>query len=269
VHGGSGEEVAGVAVNRDTFEAEADRLLSAARDAGITLRLIGALAFRRRCPTYGRLQDELGREYTDIDFAGYGKEAGRIRDVFTAHGYREDAGIYVDSEGSRLVFEHPQTRLHLDVFLDKLEFSHTLWWKDRLEIDDETIPLAELVLEKMQIVQINEKDLIDTIMLLMEHPLGGTDGDVINVDLIARLCASDWGLWRTTTMNLEKTAQMAQTYAQLDAGEKHRVREQVGAIVQRIEEQPKTRKWRWRARIGDRKKWYRDVGELGTTIGEV
>jgi hypothetical protein len=259
--------VAGVAVDRRTFEAEATRLLEAAGEAGVTLRLLGAVAFRRRCPRYGRLQDQLGRKYTDIDFAGYGREVAGIRRVLAGNGYREDPGIYVDSEGTRLIFEHPNTHLHLDVFLDKLEFSHTIWWKDRLEVDEETIPMAELVLEKMQILEINEKDLIDTIMLLLEHPLGDGDRDTINVRLMAELCATDWGLWRTTTMNLEKTAQMAQTYQELDAGEKRRVREQVDAVLHRLESEPKSRKWRWRARIGDRKKWYRDVGELGPAVG--
>lgn len=254
-------------IDPQAFEAEADRLVESAREAGIVLRLLGAVAFRRRCPRYGRLQDQLGRTYTDIDLAGYGREVAGIRRVLADRGFREDPAIYVDSEGSRLVFEHPQTRLHVDVFLDKLEFSHTLWWKGRLEVDPHTIPMAELVLEKMQILEINEKDLIDTIILLLEHQLGDTDGDTINVGLIAGLCASDWGLWRTCTMNLDKTAQMAQTYDQLDADEKKRVRDQVGAILGRIEAEPKNRKWRWRARIGDRKKWYRDVGELGPAMG--
>lgn len=257
-----------VAVERETFEAEADRLLDAAREADVTLRLLGALAFRRRCPRYGRLQDQLGRKYTDIDFAGYGREVSGVRRVLVAHGYAEDSGLYVESEGSRMVFEHPDTHLHLDVFLDKLEFSHTISWKGRLEVDEITIPMAELVLEKMQILEINEKDLIDTIMLLLEHPLGDTDDDTINVGLMAGLCAADWGLWRTTTMNLAKTAQMAQTYHQLEANEKGRVSEQVDAILRRMEAEPKSRKWRWRSRIGDRRKWYRDVGELGPKVGE-
>jgi hypothetical protein len=256
-----------IAIDRGTFEAEADRIMEAAAGKGVTLRLLGALAFRRRCPTYGRLQDQLGRGYTDIDFAGYGREVAGIRRAVSAHGYREDPGVYVESEGSRLVFEHPDTHLHLDVFLDKLEFSHTIWWKGRLEVDPQTIPMAELVLEKMQIVEINEKDLIDTIMLLLEHPLGDADGDSINLGVMAELCAADWGLWRTTTMNLEKVAQIAQTYHQLDVEEKRRVRHQADAILHRLKAEPKGRKWRWRARIGDRKKWYRDVGELGPDVG--
>src|SRR5947208_94579 len=120
-----------------------------------------------------------------------------------------DLCVSREPQGARLVFCHPTTGLHIDVFLDQLEFSHTISWNGRLEMDRETIPLAELLLEKMQIFEINEKDLVDTLMLLIEHPLDSTDGESINIDQVARLLARDWGFWRTETMNLEKVAQFA------------------------------------------------------------
>src|SRR5438552_2120362 len=121
-----GRPVGGGSVEKETFEAEAERLLRVAAEAGVTLRLLGALAFARHCPRYSYLQDTLGRTYTDIDFAGYGKEADRVRQMMGRQGFAEDRGVYVESEGSRLVFGHPATGLHVDVFLDKLEFSHTI-----------------------------------------------------------------------------------------------------------------------------------------------
>jgi hypothetical protein len=257
-----------VTLDKESFEAEAHRLVSTAQQAGVILRLIGALAFHRRCPQFGHLQETLGRRYTDIDLAGYGRDVPRIRQLFSSLGYREDSGVYVESEGSRLVFSHPQTGLHVDVFLDKLEFSHTISWNGRLEVDAETVPLAEMLLGKMQIVQINEKDIIDTIMLLLEHPLGESDGDTINIDQISGLTARDWGLWRTLTMNLGKVAEMSGRYEQLSAEEQRVVRTRVGEALGRIEAEPKSRRWKLRARIGDRMKWYRDVDELGPMVHE-
>jgi hypothetical protein len=253
-------------VDRQVFEEEADRILQSADREGVTLRLLGAVAFRRHCGSYGHLQDRLGRTFTDIDFAGYGKQADRIRSLMRALGYQEDAATYVESEGSRLVFGHPQTRLHVDVFLDKLEFCHTIKWNGRLEVDSPTIPLAELLMEKLQIVEINEKDVIDSIMLLLEHRLGDDDDEKINMGKVTDLCASDWGWWRTTTMNLEKVRRLADGYEQLSADEKARVAEQVGSIKDRIDEAPKSLGWRMRAKVGDRKKWYRDVGELAPEV---
>ncbi|HXF36695.1 MAG TPA: hypothetical protein VNO17_05870 [Actinomycetota bacterium] len=249
-------------MDRAAFEAEGDRLVEAARAEGIVLRIVGALAFAKHCPRYRYLQDALGRAYTDIDFAAYGRDAERIRGLLAREGYVEDRQVYVDSEGSRLVLEHPRTRLHLDVFLDKLEFSHTIPWAGRLEVDDPTIPLAEMLLQKMQIVQINEKDIIDTIMLLLEHPLGDHDHETVNVAYVASLCARDWGLWRTVTMNLDKVRAMAATYADLPAPDKARLTEQVQATLDRLAAEPKSLAWKLRSKVGDRKKWYRDVGEL-------
>jgi hypothetical protein len=148
------------------------------------------------------------------------------------------------------------------VFYEKLEFCHIIRWNGRLEVDSPTIPLAELLLEKMQIVKINEKDVIDTIMLLLEHPLGDSDAETINLAQIARLCADDWGLWRTTTMNLDKVKRLAQNYPQLADEQKAQVATQVDAALRRIDAEPKPLPWRLRARVGDRVKWYKDVDEV-------
>jgi hypothetical protein len=255
-------------MDRATFVAEGDRLLAIADQAGVTLRLLGALAFAKRCPVHAHLQERLGRQYTDIDFAGYGVEADRVRALLAGEGYLDDAQVYVDSEGSRLVAEHPGTGLHLDVFLDKLDFCHTVSFKGRLQIDPATIPLAEMLMQKMQIVQINEKDLIDTIMLLLEHPLGDSDADVVNIERVAEVCSRDWGWWRTLTMNLRKVEQMATSYDQLSYAEKRRISEQVATALARVDSAPKSVSWRLRAKVGDRKKWYKDVGELTPAVEE-
>jgi hypothetical protein len=114
----------------------------------------------------------------------------------------------------------------------------------------------------MQIVEINEKDVIDTIMLLLEHPLGVGDAETINLDRIAALCGGDWGLWRTTSMNLGKVRTLANGYPQLSAQHKEHTAAQVEAVLTRIAAEPKTLAWRLRARVGDRVKWYKDVDEV-------
>jgi hypothetical protein len=152
--------------------------------------------------------------------------------------------------------------LHVDVFYEKLDFCHTIYGQGRLEVERPSIPLAEMLLEKMQIVQINEKDIIDTIMLLLEHPLGVIDRETINIEYIARLCSNDWGLWRTTTMNLNKVRVLAQGYKQLDAGQKSLIDTQIQTAQARLDREPKSLAWRLRARVGDRVKWYKEVDEV-------
>ncbi len=247
---------------RERFENELQRILEASNEAGLTLRVIGSLAFQIHCPSYGFLQQAMGRAYTDIDFAAYRKQANDIKVLMAGLGYSEDREVFIVSEGDRAIFNNPDNGLHVDVFFDKLDFCHLISWNERLEVDSPTIPLAEMILEKMQIVKINEKDVIDTIMLLMEHPLGKVDEETINVDRIALLCAQDWGLWRTTTMNLDKVKQLAHTYSQVTDEQKQQVVSQVEAALERIENEPKNLAWRLRSRVGDRVKWYKDVDEV-------
>jgi hypothetical protein len=250
------------AAERQRFEQEVARIVGAATEGKVVLRLLGSLAFQLHCPQFGSLQAKMGRAYTDIDFASYGKQAKKVSELLSRLGYQENREIFVVTEGSRAIFENPSNRLHVDVFYEKLDFCHVVPWNGRLEADTPTIPLAEMLLEKMQIVQINEKDVIDTIMLLLEHPLGSGDRETINMDRVAGLCGSDWGLWRTVTMNLDKVGRLALGYPQLEAADKERVTQQVTAALGRIESEPKSMAWRIRARVGDRVKWYKDVDEV-------
>lgn len=247
---------------REKFENELKDILKASDDAGILMRVIGSLAFQMHCPTFGYLQAAMGRAYTDIDFGAYGKQNKQITEMMTKLGYLDNREVFIASEGERAIFDKPGTGLHVDVFYEKLDFCHAIYWKDRLEVDSPTIPLTELLLEKMQIVQINEKDIIDTIMLLLEHPLGEIDKETINIKLAAQLCANEWGLWRTTSMNLEKVKQLAQHFTQLTPEQKTKVESQVNEILARLNKEPKSLAWKIRDRVGDRVKWYKDVDEV-------
>jgi hypothetical protein len=247
---------------RDKFENELKRILGASESAGILLRVIGSLAFQIHCQKYGYLQAAMGRAYTDIDFAAYQRQTKEIRVLMAGLGYRENQEVFIISEGNRAIFERPEISLHIDVFYEKLDFCHVINWKDRLEVDNPSIPLAEMLLEKMQIVQINEKDVIDTVMLLLEHPLGEDDKETINIKRVAVLCSADWGLWRTTTMNLDKVRQLAQSYQQLTGKQKELIVTQVNAALGWINQEPKSIAWRLRARVGDRVKWYKDVDDF-------
>jgi hypothetical protein len=247
---------------RDKFENELKRIIKASDDAGVILRVIGSLAFQMHCPKFGFLQQAMGRAYTDLDFAAYRRQVAAIRALMTTLGYEDNKEVFIVSGGERAIFDRPEIGLHVDVFYEKLDFCHIIRWEGRLEVDAPSIPLAELLLEKMQIVQINEKDVIDTIMLLMEHPLGEIDRETINIQRVAELCAADWGLWRTTTMNLNKVRLLAQGYEQLTEPQKQQIGDQVQLALARLDEAPKSMAWRLRARVGDRVKWYKDVDEV-------
>jgi hypothetical protein len=219
------------------------------------------MAILKRCPNHAVLASR-ERDYRDLDFAGRKKESRDIHELLTRLGYVENREVFVVSEGARAIFASASNGVHLDVFYEKLDFCHAIPLDVRLQIDPATLPLAELLLGKLQIVKITEKDLIDMMALLLEHRLGDRDGDTINVGRIAKLCADDWGLWRTTTLNLEKLQRFAANSPKLDSEQKARVVASVDELRRRLDAEPKPLAWRLRARIGDRVKWYNDVEEI-------
>lgn len=235
--------------------------MEAAAVRGAVLRLMGGIAVRSRCPGQADVLRRFGRRYNDVDLVGYGRHADAIRESLAGLGFAETAHVYVDSGGTRMVAQHPLSHTNVDVFLDRLDFCHTIPLKKRLELDPSTLPLAELLLQKLQIVEINQKDLVDIVVLLLGHPLARDDRGAVNADRIALLTASDWGLWRTVTMNLGKTVQFA-AGGELNTTERDAVSARAAELGRWIESHPKSLSWKMRSRVGDRVKWYSDVEEL-------
>ena len=247
------------------FYEERTRILNAlAQDENkhVMMRLIGALAFRTHCPQYGYIQDKLGRQFTDFDFVSYPRFVRDVRRVLTDLGYEEDRQVTQLFGDRRMLFHDPVFGRHADVFYNTLDFCHPVNFVGRLEKEQLTVPLAELLLEKMQIVQINEKDLIDSVMLLREHPIGDSDHETINAKVIADILANDWGFWRTFTGNLKLLEEKLASYRELADEDRQVVHHRIQELRARIDAEPKSLRWKTRAKIGERVKWYKDVEEL-------
>jgi hypothetical protein len=244
------------------FIQQANHILAEADRRKLTLRLVGALAFHLHCPAFNYIHKETERYFTDVDFMAYLGQQGAIEKMFGELGYLEDPRIKTVPGLKRSIFFTRDHAWHSDVFYDVLDFSHEIDLKGRLEIDYPTISLVDLLLEKMQIVQINEKDIIDTLMLLREHDVGDHDAETVNIDYLARTCKSDWGLWKTVTTNLDKVNLLADQYKVLTAADKTTIRDRLHRALGRIEAEPPTLRWQLRSRVGERIKWYRDVDEV-------
>lgn len=249
-------------IDRATLEAEVGRIIDAASSAGAIVRVLGSIGVALHSHDAAAIIPSFARTYADIDLAAYKRDARALTTVMAGLGYTDDREVYVGSEGARSIFDEPVRHIHVDVFYDRLEFCHVIPLAGRLEVDRPTIPIAELLLSKLQIVRINEKDVIDIVLLLLDHPLGAGDDDTIDVGRIARLCADDWGLWRTLTQNLDKVAALASIYPQLDPEQRSRVIVAAREVKQRIDAAPKSMGWRMRDRVGDRRQWWTDVDEV-------
>ncbi len=240
----------------------AHKIIDEAHKRNLTLCLIGALAFHNHCPKYNYIQKETNRFFTDIDFMAYIEQKHDIEKMFLDLGYMDDKRIQTIPGVKRSIFFTSDHLMHSDVFYDVLDFSHEINFRGRLEIDYPTVSLVDLLLEKMQIVQINEKDIIDTIMLLREHDVGSSDDETINIDYIAKTCKSNWGLWKTVTTNLDKVISLIDKYDLLNSDDQQIIRERLQRIRQHIDKEPATLYWKLRSRVGERVKWYRDVDEV-------
>jgi hypothetical protein len=250
---------------------EAEAIIAAASERGLHLRLLGALAVINRCPGGIWLLEKTQRVLTDLDFMGYDKEIGKVEAMFADLGYEVlgGRGVTMDVWVGRRIFHDPSGhRRRVDVFLDRLDFCHPIELKGRLDLDPVTIPLTDILLEKLQIVEINEKDLKDLVVLLLEHDVGdGHEPGRFDLGYVVGLLSADWGFFYTVSLNLDRVLRYMETIAELDDRQKDVITSRVEEIRRRMEAAPKTLRWKLRARVGPSRRWYNEVGEGYRELG--
>jgi len=248
----------------ETYLEEARRLTDEAQKQGLILRVMGPIALHTYFPAYVdlyRRMERLGeRVFTDIDYAAYGKHRGKLVPFFQAQGYEYNKRAMMLYGQTRHIYFSDRIPM-IDVFFDKLDMNHCVDYKGRLEIHPYCVSLTDLLLQKLQIVQINDKDLKDAMLLLLAAPLGETDQGAINTRYLARLFADDWGFYYTATTNLEKVRTAVAGVAALSDEQQVTIRDQAGRVLQAIEKEPKSGKWRKREKVGSKKLWYNEVSD--------
>jgi hypothetical protein len=232
---------------------EARRVAGISEERGVPLRLLGGVAINVRAGE--GLRPCFRREYADMDFIVPKGRSAETQKFFESLGYAPQTRFNTLYGSERLLFFDEDHDRQVDVLVGKFRMSHEIPFGKRLELEPMTIPLAELLLTKLQIIELNEKDVRDALALLHNHPVGESDGDSVNAAHVAKLCAADWGLWRTFTANLEALGGHIDRYDIDDEG-KGRIGAGIERLRGRIEEEPKPFSWRMRAKIGDRKRWY-------------
>jgi hypothetical protein len=193
----------------------------------------------------------LTREYQDLDFATSRKGSGGAQKLLRGLGYDPHVGFNAMNGKERLLFFDDAHGRQVDVFVSSFRMCHEIPLEGRLGVDADTVPLAELLLTKLQIIELNEKDVRDTVAMLHEHDVTDDDSGV-NANRFAELCCADWGLCHTITRNLESVAQHLTGYDVPHAP----VAERLTRLLERIETGEKSRSWRLRAKVGERKRWY-------------
>jgi hypothetical protein len=241
-------------VDERSLQDEAQALVDLAGERGIALRLVGGLAIRLLTPEL----PPRTRTGQDLDFAARGSDRRALTDLLAEQGYAPDRNFNALYGNKQLYFANPETGLAIDVLVDKVAMCHTFSFAERLTRMRYTLDPLDLLLSKLQIVELNEKDADDCLRLLVTFPLGDSDEPgTMDLRIYRTLLGGDWGWWRTVTLNLDRIA------ALLDGGERPAIaggqldaRAQLETLRQAAEDAPKSRGWKMRARIGERKRWY-------------
>jgi uncharacterized protein (UPF0335 family) len=233
-------------------------LINSASDKGLPLRAMGGIGIRLQVEKCANLYRRFERKPNDIDLISRRKYSKMIEELLMKLGYRPDERFNLYHGNIRQIWygnEH-----QVDIFFDRLEMCHTIDVRKRIEIDRPALNVSDLLLSKLQIVRINEKDIVDSAMLLLEHDI--KEGKGLDINYICNLLSNDWGFYHTVQLNLTKIKEFVSKENRLDDEEKKVLSDKIDKIQQSLQKSGKTLRWKLRSIIGERKKWYNEVEEV-------
>jgi len=245
----------------EQYVTEALDIVERTKNARIPLRVMAGCAVRIHCPEHTPLHKvKMQRNIRDIDFVTLRNHKKKLEAVMRDLGYSPQLAKF---EMDRDIYQNEAKRVTLDIFYDRLNMCHAIDFVDRLENDFPTVSLADLVLQKLQIIETNERDAKDIIVLFLEHEVGDTDKETINGEYIAKLLADDWGFYYTVTENIKKNNNLALEYSKdiLSPQQLKTFQTRTGQLLSMIETKPKSFKWKMRQKIGTKSIWYNEVEE--------
>ena len=230
--------------------AEAERVATAAKKKGVNAKLLGGAGIHLHSPSAHK--PPLKRKYGDLDYAIPKKDRKGVLELFPALGYEANDRFNLMNGDRRLYFYDGNNGRQVDVFVDIFKMSHVIDLRGRLGHEGPCASPSDVLLSKLQIYEINRKDLVDVTALLLDHAIAEGDDDAIDPRYIARLACEDWGLCRTVELNIAK---LITTLDELDV-DRELVLSRIAELRAAIDNGPKPLRWRLRAQVGDRLQWY-------------
>ncbi len=237
------------------------KLSAAALEKKIPFKLLGATAFIYRCPNHRELYSKFTRRLTDVDFVTYSSiDSTKIDKLLEGYGFKKQQN-YIWHASTRDLFVNNDGLL-IDVFRDQLDFCHPVIFKNRLDSDLPTIELEEMVMQKLQIVEINDKDFKDLCVLFLEHDFADEGGKGIDGRFLAKIFAKSWGFHYTASINLNKFKRYLIKIPEITDKDRKIIRQKVNQLMELMAQEPKSLKWKLRSKIGTRMKWYKEVENI-------
>ena len=229
---------------------EAERVAEAAGAQKVGVKLLGGAGIHLHSPSSHH--PPLRRKYGDLDYVIASKDRKAALAFFPSIGYVANDRFNLMQGDRRLYFFDGSNGKQVDIFIDVIRMSHVIDLRSRLGHSGPCATPSDLLLSKLQIVEVNKKDLVDVTALILDHPIRSNDDEAIDAAYVARLACEDWGLCRTLQLNLEK---LRHTVGELDV-DRDIVNSRIDELWAAVEAQPKPLKWRLRAQVGDRVRWY-------------
>jgi hypothetical protein len=244
---------------KDRLIDEGRELVADAEARGLAVRLIGGVAIRLLLGD--RFDPAFERPLQDIDAITRRRDARGLEALLAERGWEPARAFNALNGARRLLFHDPASEAQVDVFVEAFEMCHRLPLADRLDAPGSTLPATDLLMTKLQIVELNAKDRSDLYALLGGVGLGSGDPATVDPARVAQLTANDWGLHHTLELNLSRLTD-GLTADAVPGGDRKSLAATIDAITAAMEDAPKGRAWKLRARIGERKRWYEDPEEV-------
>jgi hypothetical protein len=224
---------------------EARVLSEAADEQEVALRFLGGAAIAIHCE-----REQPHREYSDLDAVTRRRDVRSLTRVLESREYEPDKRFNAVNARTRLVFYGPSGKL--DVFVDEFEMCHRIALAHRLDIDRPTLSVTDLLLTKLQVVEMNDKDVVDLTLLLESHEIASGEGDHVNSEYFGELLGSDWGLWKTVSISLGHLR-----------GAVPALGKKLTELESLAESAPRSLRFKMRGMVGERTKWYEEPEEVG------
>jgi hypothetical protein len=244
---------------------ECNIILAEAKKQNVILRAIGGIAINIHCPEASVIP-VLKREYGDLDFVTASPDDQRMREFFNTINFSANSRFNALQGKTRMIFNNPDNTWHIDIFINEFRMCHKLQFDhERLLKDPWTIPLADLLLTKLQIFEINVKDVKDIAAILLEHPLGEGDFEMINMKRILEITNNDWGFYTTAHDNIDKIPTILDSL-DLQINHKQVIKQRLSELEKIIDDSPKSSRWKLRASLGKTRKWYEEPEDASREV---
>ncbi len=233
---------------------QSHKIICSGDERGIPLRLLGGLAVRLSSPS-STSHERLKRSYADIDLVGLSRDKWKIKELFIDLHYLPDERFNALHGRTRLIFYPPDGERHIDIFLDRFQMCHSVDLRQRLFPGYLTLSMADLLLTKLQVVQMNAKDMQDILAIMMDHPVGTAESlEMIDIRYLGKLTSTHWGLYTTLSDNLHRTMEEIEDF--LNDEKRLTIKTRIEVMIKTLEETPKSATWQMRSKIGRRVEWY-------------